>query len=177
MKVTDSFDLGDVVCILGSLPGLTELFYAHSKSVITASSSKGNFIRLMTIYPAVLSLKCMFLWIASPHSKVWEYPIFVFIAVTVLSGRLELALGVAHILKTPYPHQRVLLFVLPLVLLSVMANIPRVFPSLVGALSVLEPYFIVTWCLASSVEFLLYLTAIVDSFCSHLKIRPFALQK
>lgn len=180
VTVIGAMDLGDVICILGSLPGIMELFYAHSKAVFqsktTKTSSYDLALLLATVYPAILSAICVYAWVTSPYSVASQYNYWMIIALGLLAAHIELLLGVCHAFKNPYPHQAILSLMLPIVIASVLVNLPRFHPQYASFSMLLEGKVIIGWCALTITRFILYFTAIMDAICGHLGIKCFSIR-
>lgn len=147
---------------------------SHIASVYNAkrfAKSRG-LSRVATIYPAAISFVAMLLWTTSPWGSVAKHYYLFFIAFGFIAGRVHFLYLVYGACKSPLPHSQMIKIILPFVIGSLLANLPRLFPDAEAYVLLVEPIYLLAWSIVSSIEFVTYFVAMLSSFCNFLNV-PF----
>ncbi|KAI7863389.1 CDP-alcohol phosphatidyltransferase-domain-containing protein [Spinellus fusiger] len=161
-----------LVAIIGVLLVLTHLpmcFYTMAKA---CAAHNKPFVRTMVRENTsiVLYTLAVVFWLTSPYSSLLQQQHFILFAITIgiVFGRMASKVILAHLTKSPFPTNTVLL--LPLYLGCVVVNLPR-FSIPVFLTPSSEYLYVVVYFLVSLVVYLRWAVIVIDSFCTHLGIR------
>lgn len=139
-----------------------------------------SFVEALTqILPMALTTTSSYLWLWSPYSSLRHHPsYFALFALTVgvAFGKMSTKIIYAHLTKQPFPYYTGLM--LPLVLGSLLVNVPAVLPAPAGPVltPAAEHAVLWLWLGVALVGYANWSYHVIASFCRYLDIYCFQIK-
>lgn len=121
------------------------------------------FTYLVHLFPMALYAASYIAWVTSPFSNIWGNHLFLFALTNgIVFGRIATKILLARITKSSFPKPTIAL--IPLVIGACCANFIPTF-------HLYEKYYLYAYFLFTVINYALWATVVIHSFCRHLKIR------
>ncbi|RHZ61702.1 hypothetical protein Glove_346g63 [Diversispora epigaea] len=136
-------------------------------------SNKSYFTALSQLSSITIYSLCTYFWLSSPNSYILRDKHLILFAMTIgiVFGRMATKIILAHLTKMPYPKYTVLL--IPLLLGTVLTNIPRIFQTGEILSPAFEHYYLWGYFIFTAIAYFHWAILVINRFCSYLKINCF----